>query len=55
MFEWLASSDGQEFSHAVIVLLLAIASYLSWRTHQHVKKSDAKRHAGEDQGKDQQT
>jgi hypothetical protein len=53
MFEWLASNDGQELSHAVIVLLLAVASYLSWRTHQRVKDGDAKRHRHRDQTEDQ--
>jgi hypothetical protein len=31
---WLASPTGIEFEHAVILLIVAIAGYLNWLTHQ---------------------
>lgn len=48
MWEWLSSADGQELTHAVIVLLLTAAGYLSWRTHQDAKADRAKRRDEDD-------
>lgn len=38
LFDYLASTPGQELMHAVIILLLSIATYLTWRTHQRTKR-----------------
>jgi hypothetical protein len=42
VFEWLATPDGSEFSHAVIVLLLAIAAYFSYRAHTNTRNGGKK-------------
>jgi hypothetical protein len=59
MEEWLVSPIGVEFSHAVIVLMLALAAYLSFLAHRtasatgdkidaHVAKHDTPQDVGGD-------
>lgn len=35
---WLNSPTGDEFAHAIIGLVLAVTAYLTWRTHDAVKR-----------------
>lgn len=34
LFDWLSTPAGLELSHAVTLVLLAVAAWISWRTHQ---------------------
>lgn len=38
LLSYLASAQGDELMHAVIILLLAIATYLTWLTRRREKK-----------------
>ena len=42
LFDWLASPVGIDLTHAVIVLILAVASWVTYRTHR-VTKANADR------------
>lgn len=42
METWLVSPIGVEFSHAVIVLMLAIAAYLSYLAHRTASETGDK-------------
>lgn len=33
VFDWLVSPGGQEFTHAAVILIVAIAGYFSYRAH----------------------
>jgi hypothetical protein len=39
--DFFTSAVGIELGHAVSILLLAIAGYITWRTHQRVKDMGA--------------
>lgn len=42
-FDWLTSPGGQELQHAIIVLLLAVAAYLTYLAHVRNKAAAARR------------
>lgn len=39
IFDWLASPIGVELEHAVIVLILAVSGWITFRTHKQSKEN----------------
>ena len=42
LFDWLATPGGAEFSHAVVLLVVSAAAYLSYLAHRTAGKTQDK-------------
>lgn len=42
LFEWLSTPGGIELTHAVVVVLIAVSGYITYRTREHVKRVEDK-------------